>query len=72
MAIGHRQAEYEWLLPFMSRRRAMRFAIVLCLLAAVAFPSVSRAQAPVFVITPDKSTVKFFVKSSVAIEGDFN
>jgi polyisoprenoid-binding protein YceI len=50
----------------------MRFASVLCLLAAVAFPSVSRAQVPVFVITPEKSTVKFFVKSSVAIAGDFN
>jgi polyisoprenoid-binding protein YceI len=50
----------------------MRFAIVVCLLAAVAFPTVSRAQVPVFVITPDKSTIKFFVKSSVAIEGDFN
>jgi polyisoprenoid-binding protein YceI len=50
----------------------MRFASVLFLLAAVAFPSMSRAQVPVFVITPEKSTVKFFVKSSVAIEGDFN
>jgi polyisoprenoid-binding protein YceI len=50
----------------------MRFASLILLLAAVAFPSVSRAQVPVFVITPEKSTVKFFVKSSVAIEGDFN
>jgi polyisoprenoid-binding protein YceI len=50
----------------------VRFASVLCLLAAVVFPSVSRAQVPVFVITPEKSTVKFFVKSSVAIAGDFN
>jgi polyisoprenoid-binding protein YceI len=50
----------------------MRLASVLCLLAAVVFPSVSRAQVPVFVITPEKSTVKFFVKSSVAIAGDFN
>jgi len=51
----------------------MRFASVLLLLAAVVFPTVSRAQAqvPVFAITPEKSTVKFFVKSSVAIEGDF-
>jgi polyisoprenoid-binding protein YceI len=32
---------------------------------------VSRAQAPVFVITPETSTVKFFVKASVALEGDF-
>jgi polyisoprenoid-binding protein YceI len=51
----------------------MRFARVLCVLAVMAFPSLSRAQAqvPVFVITPEKSTVKFFVKSSVAIAGDF-
>jgi len=52
----------------------MRFAGVLCLLAAMTFPSACRAQAqvPVFVITPEKSTVKFFVKSSVAIACDFN
>jgi polyisoprenoid-binding protein YceI len=32
---------------------------------------VTRAQAPVFVITPETSTIKFFVKASVALEGDF-
>jgi polyisoprenoid-binding protein YceI len=31
----------------------------------------SRAQAPVFVITPGESTVKFYVKASVALTGDF-
>jgi len=31
-----------------------------------------RAQAPVFVITPETSSVKFFVKASVAIEGNFD
>jgi polyisoprenoid-binding protein YceI len=36
------------------------------------FPSISRAQAPVFTITPEESDVKFFVKASVAIEGKFN
>jgi polyisoprenoid-binding protein YceI len=41
------------------------------LLALAAFPSVSRAQVPVFVITPETSTVKFFVKASVALEGNF-
>jgi polyisoprenoid-binding protein YceI len=35
-------------------------------------PSVSRAQAPVFVITPQQSTIKFDVKASVAIEGTFD
>jgi polyisoprenoid-binding protein YceI len=41
------------------------------LLALAAFPLVSRAQVPVFVITPENSTVKFFVKASVALEGKF-
>jgi polyisoprenoid-binding protein YceI len=34
--------------------------------------SASRAQAPVFVIAPEESTIKFFVKSSVDIEGHFD
>jgi len=33
---------------------------------------VSRAQAPVFVISPEESTIKFYVKSSVNIEGHFD
>ena len=50
----------------------MRLVAVLCLVASAVFPSLSRAQdAPVFVITPEDSTVKFFVKASVALEGDF-
>jgi len=44
---------------------------LLCLFACTLFPSISRAQVPVFVITPEESTVKFFVKASVAIEGKF-
>jgi polyisoprenoid-binding protein YceI len=36
------------------------------------FPSLSRAQAPVFVITPEKSTIKFYVKASVALVGNFD
>ncbi|MGB2628660.1 MAG: YceI family protein [Candidatus Acidiferrum sp.] len=48
----------------------MRLA-VLCLLACVVFSSVSRAQGPVFTITPEESDVKFFVKASVAIDGKF-
>jgi polyisoprenoid-binding protein YceI len=34
--------------------------------------STTRAEeAPVFVITPEESSIKFFVKASVALEGDF-
>jgi hypothetical protein len=44
----------------------MRFSI-LFLLASLVFPAVSPAQAPVFVITPEESTIKFYVKSSVDI-----
>src|SRR5271154_5394570 len=53
-----------------SRRNLMRLAVV-CLLASTLLPSVSRAQAPVFAITPESSSVKFFVKASVALEGSF-
>jgi polyisoprenoid-binding protein YceI len=36
------------------------------------FPSVSRAQVPVFEIIKTDSSIKFNVKASVAIEGTFN
>ena len=49
----------------------MRIA-VLCLVAFAVFPSVSRAQAPVFEITPVHSSIKFDVKASVDIAGKFN
>jgi polyisoprenoid-binding protein YceI len=49
----------------------MRLA-ALCLIASTVLVSVSRAQAPVFVITPEDSSIKFNVKASVAIAGDFN
>jgi hypothetical protein len=45
---------------------------VLCLLASAVLPSVSRAQAPVFVFPPRGSTVKFFVDASVDIAGSFD
>jgi polyisoprenoid-binding protein YceI len=48
----------------------MRFAI-LCLLASAVFAPLGRAQVPVFVITPEQSTVSFYVKSSVDIKGQF-
>jgi polyisoprenoid-binding protein YceI len=45
---------------------------VLCLLASAVLPSVSRAQAPIFVFPPRGSTVKFFVDASVDIAGSFD
>jgi polyisoprenoid-binding protein YceI len=46
---------------------------VLCLLASAMLPSASRAQAPVFAISPPAdSSVKFSVKASVALEGTFD
>jgi polyisoprenoid-binding protein YceI len=49
----------------------MRFT-VLCLLAFAVLPPASRAQTvPVFSITPEESTIKFYVKSSVEIAGNF-
>ncbi len=49
----------------------MRLAIV-CLSVSCLFPSLSRAQAPVFEITPVESWIKFHVKSSTAIAGKFD
>ncbi len=45
---------------------------VLCLLAFALMPPVSRAQAPVFSVTPAESSIRFSVKSSVAIVGKFD
>jgi polyisoprenoid-binding protein YceI len=44
---------------------------VLSLVACTVLPLLSRAQAPVFQITPEVSTIKFYVKSSVALVGTF-
>jgi polyisoprenoid-binding protein YceI len=49
----------------------MRLAI-LCLVASAVLTPLSRAQGPVFVITPEQSTIKFNVKASVAIVGKFD
>jgi polyisoprenoid-binding protein YceI len=45
---------------------------VLWLLAPFFFPSVNRAQVPVYEVTPVESTVKFGVDSSVPIKGTFD
>jgi polyisoprenoid-binding protein YceI len=44
----------------------------LWLVAFFAFPSVDRAQAPVYEVTPLESTIKFGVDSSVPIKGTFD
>jgi polyisoprenoid-binding protein YceI len=44
---------------------------ILCLIASALPPSISRAQVPVFAITPEDTAVNFSVKASVAIEGKF-
>jgi polyisoprenoid-binding protein YceI len=49
----------------------MRLAILVFLASAV-LPSVSRAQAPVFVITPKDSSIKFHVNASIALDGTFD
>jgi polyisoprenoid-binding protein YceI len=49
----------------------MRLAVV-GLLTAALLPSLAQAQGPVFKITPEDSSVKFFVKASVAIQGNFD
>jgi len=45
---------------------------VLCLLAFCALPAASRAQVPVYEVTPVESTIKFGVESSVPIKGTFD
>src|SRR5712672_594864 len=51
--------------------RALSMAL-LWLLAPLFFPSVNRAQVPVYEVTPVESTVKFGVDSSVPIKGTFD
>jgi len=57
----------------LSERRAhgsIQFAVFF--LASAVFPSLSRAQAPVFKITTEDSSIKFSVKASVAVNGTFD
>jgi polyisoprenoid-binding protein YceI len=44
----------------------------LCLVILAMLPSLCRAQAPVFEVTPVTSTIKFDVKASVPIAGNFD
>jgi len=72
----HSSALFEQLAAwrkFLSKRRAhstIRLAVFF--LASAVFPSLSRAQVPVFKITKEGSSVKFSVKASVAINGTFD
>lgn len=47
-------------------------SIVFCVLALFLLPNLSHAQGPVFVVTPGESSVKFYLKSSIAIAGKFD
>ena len=47
-------------------------ARIICLLMLAVFPSVSRAEAPVFTFMTGESAIKFDVESSVAIVGKFD
>jgi polyisoprenoid-binding protein YceI len=49
----------------------MRLA-ALFLLASAALTPLTRAQGPVFLVTPVQSSIKFDVKASVAIDGTFD
>jgi polyisoprenoid-binding protein YceI len=49
----------------------MRLA-TLCLLTIAALPVLGHAQVPVFETTPEDSTIKFYVKASVALTGNFD
>jgi len=55
----------------MIRGDSLRLAVP-CLLASAVFPSVSRAQVPVFEVDHADSSVKFNVKASVAIASTFD
>src|SRR5258708_39713133 len=50
----------------------LKFSKILCLVASIALPTLGKAQVPVFVVTPEDSSIKFFVKASVAIGGTFD
>jgi len=60
--------------PLVVSRRALRSVpfLLVCLLAQAASPHRSRAQVPVYEITPVESSIKFDVESSVAIKGNFS
>jgi polyisoprenoid-binding protein YceI len=60
--------------PDLERQKFMktRYLVLLPFLAAALLTPISQAQVPVFQVTPAQSSVKFFVKASVALEGKFD
>ena len=50
----------------------IRSLALLPFLAAALLAPISLAQVPVFAVTPQQSSIKFFVKASVALTGNFN
>ena len=50
----------------------MRCAVICLIASAALVPSLAQEQGPVFTITPEQSSIRFFVKASVAIEGNFD
>jgi polyisoprenoid-binding protein YceI len=59
--------------PELARVRTRNLPMaVLWLVVFCAFPSVNRAQVPVYEVTPVESTIKFGVDSSVPIKGTFD
>jgi polyisoprenoid-binding protein YceI len=46
-------------------------ATALCLVVFCSLPSASRAQVPTYEVTPEESSIKFGVESSVSIRGTF-
>ena len=61
----------------MKRERPTVFAMripltIFCLLVSTLLPSVTRAETPVFVITPEDSSITFFVKASMSLKGTFD
>jgi polyisoprenoid-binding protein YceI len=69
-----RRAKRE-LLMRLSGNVGLTFASLICAVLLGATPSVAQAPAagtfPVYKITPESSSIKFYVKSSVSLEGSF-
>ena len=57
----------------LARARTHRLTMaILWLFASLSFPSLNRAQVPVYEVTPVESTIKFGVDSSIPIKGTFD
>jgi polyisoprenoid-binding protein YceI len=50
----------------------MRYLALLSVLAVASLPLMAQAQVPVFAVTPGTSTIKFYVKASVDLAGNFD